>query len=176
MESARETAGEVVWRPLDELDAVAPPACVRALICEAGSLTCALRRMCGERELKLRVIDERPVASHVARVREVVMSCGATPWVFAQTIIPARTLQRNPWLGQMGERPLGDALFNRPDTGRAQLRFGYLPVDDPLTVRSLAQSGLEPAAGPLWARRSDIHIRSAGLTINEVFLPDLART
>ena len=155
---------------------MAVPTRVRALICEAGSLTFALRRMCGERELRLRVIDERPVASHVARVREVVMSCGETPWVFAQTVIPARTLRRNPWLEQMGERPLGDALFNRPDTERAQLRFGYLPGEDPLTVRALAQSGLQPAAGPLWARRSDIHIRSEGLTINEVFLPDLDRT
>ncbi len=174
MESARETAGKVVWRPLRELDLAAVPACVHELICETGSLTRALRRLCGREELRLRVVAERPVASKVARVREVVMSCGATPWVFAQTVIPARTLRRNPWLGQMGARPLGDALFDRPDTERAELRFGHLPGDDPLTVRALEEAGLDAAMGPLWARRSDIHIRNEGLTINEVFLPDLA--
>lgn len=175
MESARETAGTVVWRPLDELDSAAAPARVHALICESGSLTRALRGLCGKRELRLQVIDERPVASHVARVREVVMSCEATPWVFAQTVIPARTLRRNEWLEQMGQRPLGDALFNRPDTERAELRFGYLPAEDPLTVRALAQSGLDQVSTALWARRSDIHIRNDGLTINEVFLPGLAQ-
>lgn len=173
-ESVRETAGPVVWRPLSELDDAAVPALVHGLLCESGSLTRALRELCGA-DLVVRVVNERPVASKVARVREIVMSCHGTPWMFAQTVIPAATLRHNPWLAEVGARPLGERLFARADVGRSELRFGCLPPTDPLHARAVSIAAADPGRDDLWARRSDILIGGLGLTINEVFLPGLGQ-
>lgn len=170
MALARKKTKAMVWQPLSELDAAPIDARLRGLIGVAGSLTHTLREQCAG-GFRLRLLGERPAPENSARVREVIMLCGDTPWVFAQTVIPETTLATNPWLAQLGDQPLGDRLFEREGVQRHELRFGRLPAGDELLERAQSCAGLEAHSGALWARRSTIALGVHELFVNEVFLP-----
>lgn len=159
------------WRPLSELESAPIGGRLRALLGVAGSLTRTLREQCTG-SFRLRLLGERPQRRGAARVREVVMLCGEIPWVFAQTVIPQETLAAHPWIGQLGETPLGDTLFGRPGVERGELCFGELAPGEQLYERAVAEAGLAHAPASLWARRSVIRIGERELAVNEVFLPD----
>ncbi len=158
-----------------------PPADVTSLLrCEA-SLTAALREHSNDR-LTLQVMREEAadlgslqkgvLTSNRGMVREVVLSGNATPWVFAQTLIPVATISAHPWLGSMGGRPLGDALFHRAGVTRTPLSFAALGPGMALYDR-VADLGLLAGAQSLWARRSYFVLGAERLLITEVFLPTL---
>lgn len=160
----------MTWRPLSELESAPVGGPLRALLGVAGSLTRTLREQCAD-GFRLRLLGERPARSIAARVREVVMLCGETPWVFAQTVIPDATLAEHPWIAQLGDTPLGDTLFDRPGVERCELRFGRLAAGERLYERAIENAGLVEAPPALWARQSVIRIGERELSVNEVFLP-----
>lgn len=176
MALAHELQQRVInWRPLTELDTttVEPP--LRNLITVVGSLTRSLRELCQD-DFRLRLIGERPANGLAARVREVLMLCGDTPWVFAQTVIPDAALLNNRWLNELGDRPLGDTLFEHGDVERLRLRFAELPASDPLFQRAIKDAGLGHKPVSLWARSSALRLREHELSVNEVFMPALGRS
>jgi chorismate-pyruvate lyase len=94
-------------------------------------------------------------------------------WVFAQTIAPDSTLDRHPWLAELGDAPLEETLGDLSGIERGTYEYAWLPGDDALVARALREAELKPAG--LWARRLRIALRGAPLLIQEVFLPATGR-
>lgn len=161
---------QVVWQALSDAAALAIEGSIRELVTHTGSLTRRLRDLCGGR-FSLQLLGERNRRDAPGRVREVLMRCGDSPWVFAQTVIPQATLADHPWLSELGDRPLGDSLFERPNVVRDGLYLACLTPGHPLYERAVRDAGLPDAPDALWARRSVIRIHESGLSINEVFFP-----
>ena len=77
--------------------------------------------------------------------------------IYARSYWPEVTERDQDWLDELGERPLGDALFTHPQASRG-------PIE-------ITQS---PAEGGIWGRRSVFRIAGdAPLLVHEFFLPGL---
>ncbi len=168
-----EQVPEIRWSPAGSAPTPASSS-LRELIGITGSLTRQLRQRCNG-AFRLDLLGERRRAESQALVREVLMCCGDTPWVFAQTVIPETTLSANGWLAELGERPLGDTLFDRPNVSRSGLYVAQLVPGQRLYERALGDALTGERPDELWARRSVIRIVDAELSINEVFFPAAGR-
>jgi chorismate--pyruvate lyase len=107
-----------------------------------------------------------------AMVREVLLSCAGRPVVFAHTVIP-RVGLRGAWhdLANLGNRPLGAALFANPRIKRFPLSFRLLQRHHPL--HRAARQYLDDLPDQLWARRSLFALGSRPIMVTEVFLPEV---
>ena len=107
-------------------------------------------------------------------VREVFLTCGDTPVVFAHTVVDPRDLS-GAWRGilKLGNRPLGAALFADPRVQRYPLRQKKLGPHHELHARLKTFLGQPPAR--LWARRSLFRLRDSPILVTEVFLPGILR-
>ncbi len=171
----------VTWRQREDFADAFPGDGLGELLTVSASMTGALRRRCAG-AFRLRVVVETStdldrhqhgeLTGARGRVREVLMGCGDTPWLFAQTLIPEATLAACPWLLELGSRPLGDALFARDDVERGAFLFARLEDGAPLAER--VREVVAAARAPLWARRSYFYVGGRPLLVNEVFLPGLA--
>jgi len=153
---------------------------LRRWLTDRGSLTARLERHAGP--VKVRVLFQglrRPnrdeaflFAAPSARVlvREVLLLRGATPLVYAHTVVAPGAL-RGAWRGVagLGTRPLGAALFADPRIARFPLRQKRLPLAHPLYRRAAAQLKTMPPS--LWARRSIFAAGKSPILVSEVFLP-----
>lgn len=149
---------------------------------DPDSLTRRLQRACGPR-FHVRVLAQgwgRPLASERQALgmkrggrvllREVCLMCGATPWVFARTVIPVRTLRgRQRRLARLGTRPLGAALFADPGLRRGEVEVARLIPADGIYERAVPGGGAEV----VWGRRSVFTLRGKPLLVSEFFLPAL---
>ena len=107
-----------------------------------------------------------------AWTREVQLLGDDQPWVFARTLIPARTLSgRGRRLTRLGTRPLGQALFADPDVRRGPIEIMRIAVGQRLHQRALTHLVAPP--GVVWGRRSVFRIEDRPLLVCEIFLPDL---
>jgi chorismate--pyruvate lyase len=160
------------------------PSCRRWLT-DHGSLTQALRSRCpGLRVVRLRQemarpnFDERrPLGlspGRVALIREVLLSCGDQPLIFAHSVIPETGLD-GPWRGlsSLGNRPLGAALFSDPRVVRHPLQFRR--VDARHALYRAAARHLADHPPDLWARRSLFSRQGRPILVTEVFLPEALR-
>lgn len=160
------------------------PADLTNWLFDAGSLTRRLRQRCpGQlRVLVLRQGWTRPDRDEAcalqlrldawAWTREVQLRCDERPWVFARTIIPARTLRgRGRRLTWLGTRPLGEALFTDPCVQRGPVEVARIVAGQRLHHRAVA--GCAEPLEPLWGRRSVFWLDRRPLLVCEVFLPDL---
>ncbi len=151
---------------------------------DSGSLTARLKATCPGR-FRVRLLRqewERPLYSEsrtlrmrlgeVAFVREVELLCDDTPWVFARTVIPARSL-RGParHLTLLGTRPLGEVLFADPHMRRGPMEVARLLPRHPLYAAATAERMKTP--DEIWGRRTLFHLAGAPLLVNEIFLPSI---
>lgn len=157
---------------------------LRRWLTDRGSLTARLERHAGS--VKVRVLfqglrranrDESFLfEGRVARVlvREVLLMKGATPLVFAHTVLDPHAL-RGAWrrITGLGTRPLGAALFADPRVARFPLRQKKLPRTHELHRRAAAQLKKQPQT--LWARRSIFAVGKSPILVSEVFLPAIHR-
>jgi chorismate--pyruvate lyase len=105
-------------------------------------------------------------------VRDVVLLCNDVPWVFARTLIPAKTLQGPArHLMQLGERPLGAVLFSDPKVTRGATQIARLHPGHTLFDSACKQ--LKQAPELLWGRRTLFYVGRRPLLVNELFLPSL---
>jgi len=89
---------------------------------------------------------------HRVMVREVCLHGNNTPWVYARSILPAKSLDRSlRHLKRLGTRPLGALLFRDPHMQRS-----------PIEVTCVQQG---------WGRRSVFYLHQQPLLVSEVFLP-----
>ena len=89
--------------------------------------------------------------------------------VYARTIIPEQTLTgKNEKLMTLGDKPLGDVLFNDESTYRSEMRYARISTDCELHTE--ATKGLN-ITSMLWGRQSLLYLEEKPLLITEIFLP-----
>jgi chorismate--pyruvate lyase len=110
--------------------------------------------------------------------RDVLLICDDVPAVYGHTVVfPDRARRDWPFLGGLGERPLGGALFVDPRVHREPFQFARLRPHHPLwqrLQRALPAQCELPPAPMLPARRSVFRRGDGVMLVTEVFLPDLA--
>ena len=171
LEKKHQHDDQVVWQPVGDVTELSVDDRLRELVAVTGSLTRCLRDRCGS-AFRLELLGEHKQQDAPGLIREVLMSCGDSPWVFAQTVIPQATVDEHPWLREMGNRPLGDFLSERSNVVRGGLYLARLIPGHPLYERALGNADLGEFPDALWARRSVIRINESELSINEVFFPE----
>ncbi len=147
---------------------------------DAGSLTRRLRQHSTHFELRLlrqgaarALRDEYPLLGlpqgrKVWR-RDVLLMADGVPRVLGHSVCPLAAL-RGPWrlLRHLGVKPVGDAVFTRPQTRRSDLRVRRLRAAHPLCRMPHAAHGI----GARWARRSSFVYGGVALWVSEVFFFD----
>ncbi len=171
------------WHPARRRLRSTAPAVLWDWLLDASSLTRRLQHACGER-FRVQLLEQRwgrPLASERralgikrggrAVIREVRLLCGETPWVFARTVIPVRTL-RGPQrrLTRLGTKPLGAALFADPWLCRGEVEVTRIGPGDKLFEHAVGASDADDA---VWGRRSLFWLRGKPLLVSEFFLPTL---
>lgn len=109
-------------------------------------------------------------------IREVSLQVQGKTWVYAQTIIPDDTLDQFPWLGELGDSPIGQVMAGMSGVERRPYEFGRMPLSHPLAQRALASIDERPDW--LWARRALWRLRGSSVLVQEIFCPGIghART
>lgn len=176
------------WVPFGHVDRFAPPE-LRTWLAEPGLLTSRIRALCGER-LRFRMLgplrraplapDTRArlevVDSH-CWLREIEFRCDDARLVYAQTVLPETTIASCPWLRELGDAPIGEALRQSADpVEREPLEYAALRPDDALAQAAASGAGPEAAPATLWARRAVYRLSAhRPILVQEVFLPALLR-
>ena len=170
------------WSP--HVSAVNAPPALRAWLTAPGSLTARL--IAHSHEFRVRRIrqarglifpDEQGALGLSRRVlvqqRNVVLTCDATPVVFAHTSVPlSATATDWPLFGSLGERSLGSTLFGDPLVQRGTLEFARLSSRHPM-VQRLEQTLGRQSTSTLFARRCIYRRRQGVLLVSEIFLPNI---
>ncbi|MDX1444339.1 MAG: chorismate lyase [Gammaproteobacteria bacterium] len=165
-------------------DVATPPAALRDWLLEPGSLTQRIREHC-ESGFHLDVLreavareEEIPAAWSAGgfppRLREVMLNCSDTPLVFARTLIPDPATVNDRWLLELGDRPLGDVLFQ--SGGEREDGFELAQLDGSTELGRAALAHVESGkvdVTTVWARRSWVRLHGEKLLICECFLPGL---
>lgn len=173
------------WADWRRVRKVRVPPHVYPWLRETGSLTARVKEACGGHSFRVRVLQQgwgRPLYSEgkvlamrrgeSAVVREVELLCDGMPWVFARTLIPARSL-RGPVrrLTLLGSKPLGAVLFADPGVERGLMQIAHLFPRHPLFCSAVAR--LERAPSDIWGRRTVFSLAGHPLLVNELFLPNI---
>lgn len=175
---------EPVWRTREMLLGKTVPLEIEPWLFDQGSLTRRIILNC-KKEFRVEVLSQdwqRPMlneamrlgvhAEHFALIREVLLFCGDTPWVFARSVLPHKTLTGpRRMLGKLGNRPLGEILFSDPGIQRDALEIACIKKDQ--RMFSCATGRLENSPESVWARRSVFYLHKKPLLVNEVFLPSM---
>ena len=119
----------------------------RCWLTTPDSLTAALRTVCPRFRVRLLETGTRfpfPDEARLLKIsrhqqvwsREVLLCNGASPLVFARSILPLKDLPRAwPTLDARDPRPLGELLFTDARVRRTPLHFQKLPLRHPLRAR-----------------------------------------
>jgi chorismate--pyruvate lyase len=172
---------EPQWRPRSQIWRCRVPPALRDWLLDTSSLTGRLRACCDGR-FRVTIVDQAYRAPSAeerltlglrggsrALVRQVHLCCGETPWVFARTVVPLRSLRgRGRSLARLGARPLGELLFADPHLLRGNREIGRLAPGMPLYGVAM---GHGKGTDPLWGRRSLFAIAGKPLLVSEFFLP-----
>lgn len=161
------------WVLADQIEEVAPAVEAQSWLLEAGSITARLKhRWPGTRVRLVYEGQDTPYPEECLRlglqpnstcwVREVRLHAGEHLLVHARTVVP-HWGPGNPWhdLSALGERPLGELLFQLPDLQRSPLEFALTRPD------ALYRREGEPMNRP--ARRCTYTRDSAALLLTEAF-------
>jgi chorismate lyase len=158
------------------------PAALQPWLAEPGLLTARVRAACGA-ATQLRLLRLEPAAldpcvagrlgveDATCLLREIEFTCGARRWIFAQSVFPQSTVQRHPWLRELGDNGLGESLNTVEDVRREPLEYLQLHANHPLAQAA----GAAEFADPLWARRAVYRLGGWPILVQEVFLPALGR-
>ena len=175
---------EPLWRPVRRLNRAGVPEKYLAWLLDPASLTERIVSRC-RHAFRVQLLSQerrRPLRSEAmvlgirvgsrAIVRQVQLMCGDTPWIYARTIIPPRTLARKfHRFTHLGARSLGSMLFADPSMERGKVEVACLSPSDQLyhiATRDLCE---KPAV--IWGRRSMFRLGGKPLLVCEFFLPDI---
>ena len=175
---------EPVWRTREMLMGRTIAAEISPWLFERGSLTRRILLHC-RNTFRVEVLSQqwqRPMLNEALRlgvqpeqhalIREVLLYCGDTPWVFARSILPRQTLTGpDLFLAKLGNRPLGEILFSDPNITRDTLEIAVIKKNQHMF--SSATECLNTSPESIWARRSVFYLHKKPLLVNEVFLPGL---
>lgn len=175
------------WRPHPPRAQL--PQGLRPWLVDPASLTSRIRARCQRFSvelLSLRLV--RPHRDEAALIgalpgervwlREVLLHADGRPVVYARSLL-ARSARHSAWHGflEIGNRPLGAALFADPQVARGALHSARLDRRDPRYHRALCAAGLAADAAPraLWGRRSCFVRQGQALLVCELFLPAILK-
>ena len=145
---------------------------------ETGSLTAKLKhtftefsvQVLSEKHIKLNAnqADVMGIEQQEVLCREVILYGDSKPRVYAQSWIPLAPLSENSLFLSLGERPLGEFIFQHPDLVRENLMITdfsqHAALQSLLTSLSIDESAIA-------ARRSVFHLADLKLMVCEAFLP-----
>lgn len=171
------------WKPARLIQRVTSSPTIQSWLSTKESLTQRLRQHCPALQvLVLSEQTERPLLDETtalgmlpndqAWVRCVLLQCENQSWIYARTVIPNLTPE-SPWfsLQKLGDKPLGEVLFEFPSIQRTPFEF----TSQALSSWPYLSEQLEAAEsqGKGYARRSIFTQKEAPLLLTEVFLPGL---
>lgn len=176
---------EPLWRPARRLSRSGIPEKYLPWLLDTASLTERIIHQCQSGRFRVRLLEQRRTrplrdeaaalgmrATSRAIVRQVQLLCGDTPWVYARTIIPPRTLARKSHrFTALGACSLGAMLFADPSTERGEVEITCLTLEDRLY--HLAVRDLRHKPETIWGRRSLFQFEGKPLLVCEFFLPDI---
>jgi chorismate--pyruvate lyase len=171
------------WKPARLIQRVTSSSTIQSWLNTKVSLTQRLRQHCPTLQvLVLSEQTERPLLDETtalglqpndqAWVRCVLLQCANQNWVYARTVIPNLTPE-SPWsaLQKLGNKPLGEVLFDLPSIQRTPFEFTRQTLSSwPYLSEQL---GAEQSQAKGYARRSIFTQKEAPLLLTEVFLPRL---
>jgi len=151
------------WQPYPQLQHRIPSYALKGWLRNRGSLTERLVEKSGG-EFRVEVLrqywgrarlDEAKTLGlsprHRVMIREVILHGNNSPWVYARSILPARSLDRSlRHLKRLGNRPLGALLFSDPHMQRGEIEVAR------------HKQG--------WGRRSVFYLQGQPLLVSETFL------
>ncbi|NPA72712.1 MAG: chorismate lyase [Gammaproteobacteria bacterium] len=171
------------WKPARLIQRITPNRIIQTWLTTKNSLTLRIRQQCPEMQVVvLSERTERPLLdestalglaeNEPAWVRCVLLQCADKKWVYARTIIPHLTPD-SPWvaLQKLGDKPLGEVLFEQKSIERTPFEFSSQPLTDWPYLSENLVDGTTKAKG--YARRSTFTQADAPLLLTEVFLPEL---
>ncbi|MEL6722333.1 MAG: chorismate lyase [Pseudomonadota bacterium] len=178
------TSREPVWHTLFTGPQFVIPKLIHPWLTDMGSLTQALINS-SRHDFQVRVhyqgwqaatASERDLLQIPARQRTLVrlvrLYTQQRPAVFARTVIPQRSLVgRTRGLRQLGQQPLGAALFADSSTRRSLCQFACFKPRHLLYQQACRTLNIAPAS--IWGRRTVYRYAGQHLLVNELFLPDL---
>lgn len=142
-------------------------------ILEPASLTARLKRHCSQ--FRVQVLNEQRIAlpaflqsllpgTEQAQLREVILWCDEKPCVYGQSWLPQQTIDTLRPLADMGERPLGDYIFQQQGLQRGVIEVAQLQL-------TLAETGTTSC----YTRRSVFRLNDLPLLVAEAFLPAMTQ-
>lgn len=167
-----EPVFSIQWKSLRKAYNQVAPQEWRSWLTDPQSLTNRLIKL-SRGDFKVNVISQkwqRPNLSeakilnikpyHKAFVREVYLVGNGNSWVYARSVIPYPTIQRQKCLRLLGSRSLGTLLFGNPTTQRQSFQLGCLTQEN---------------KNKYWGRRSVFSLGKNNLLVTEIFLPELIK-
>lgn len=100
--------------------------------------------------------------------REVLLWCNGLPMVYAQSWLPVSQNMQQQQLLELGDRPLGDVIFQHPDLKRTEIEVACFDEFHP--VQQLLEQSVD-SLKPLWGRRSIFSLAQSRFLVSEIFLP-----
>ena len=111
--------------------------------------------------------------NEIAFIRESYLNCNNKKLVYARTVIPKQTLKKqNQNLTRLGQKPLGEILFNNEKIYRDNIKYARIPLSNELHSRA---KGSCKISSSLYGRQSIFYIKNKPLLVFEIFLPDIIR-
>lgn len=159
-----------LWLPGHALNCYAGDLIIRSWLQTPGLLTQRFRDSCGDR-FQVRRLPDREVGTE--RWREVEMCDGPRAWVFARTRFPVEVLTQEPWLADIGDTPLGEAVARHGGVERSDFEYAELGAHHDIVATALTRAALPPQS--LWVRRSTFQTAHGPFQLQEVFLPHVGR-
>ena len=177
---SRQYSHQAVWHPATTFFSRRAPQYIRAWLTDRASLTQELICHCNSQfsVTVLRQYWQRPLISEtkklglsgssIAFIREVYLNCNDQPWVFARTVIPAKTLHGElQKLTQLGTQPLGAVLFSNHLIKRSPLEIACFHPNTVMYNEAVQQASENES---IWGRRSLFLLGRSPLLVNELFL------
>ncbi len=154
------------------------PDTIKPWLLDNGSLTKRLVRASGG-QFRVKVLNqqwqqprfsERRLLDMGSRetsiVREVLLLCFNEPWVFARSVIPARSVRGHlRQLRKLSDSSLGAMLFSDPSMQRHPFELALIDGNSPQLPTSLH------SAQNIWGRRCRFELAGHPLMVSEIFLP-----
>mgnify|MGYP001414746706 FL=1 len=152
------------WNTYEAIEHELTNAEIKSWLLEQGPIT---KRIKSIAEFRLELIQDElsdatddeilflKIASEEIRIREVILYGNENPIVFARTIIPNTTIEKGlKELGKIGNKPLGDILFEKDIFSKEDIVFATFKDEESL----------------FWGRKIKYTVKDQPFSVMEVFL------
>lgn len=155
------------------------PSLLTDWLLDAGSLTAKLKAISADFRVDVLFQQEQNCQPHeraflnltptaATLVREVLLYCQQTPWVYARSILPLAALtESDQALARMGTNPLGERLFSQANIQPGRIQVATFAPQSKAGQLNTYFHGKQEL---LWGRRRLFHLQQGAISVAEVFL------